>query len=63
MWPMQARGLWGPRHIVEKVVELLIPQFEAGNEAHQQLAKLGMQCSTKVENWQASGGPGKTKHR
>lgn len=56
--PMQARGLWGPRHIVKKVLELSIPQFDAKNAIHRSLAELGKECSDKVERWLAGGGAG-----
>jgi methylase of polypeptide subunit release factors len=59
--PMQARGLWGPRHICKKVLELPIPQFGATNLAHQQLAEYGKECGAKVKRWLASGGAGKIK--
>jgi hypothetical protein len=59
--PLQARGLWGPRHIHKKVLELPIPQYEAENPRHQRLAVLGEQCSGKVQTWLAQGGPGHTK--
>lgn len=59
--PMQARGLWGPRHICKKVLELPIPQFDAKNIVHHQLAELGKECSAKVERWLASGGAGNIK--
>ena len=59
--PMQARGLWGPRHICKKVLELPIPQFDEKNAAHRRLTELGEVCSANVEHWLASGGPGKIK--
>lgn len=59
--PMQARGLWGARHIVKKVFELSIPQFKADNPIHSRLAESGKECTVKVEKWLASGGVGKTK--
>ncbi len=59
--PMQARGLWGPRHFHKKVFELPIPQFDAKNPAHQRLAELGSECSAKVSRWLAVGGTGKVK--
>jgi hypothetical protein len=58
---MQARGLWGPRHIHKKVLELPIPQFEAGNHQHERLAELGELCTKKVRDWLAQGGPGQIK--
>ncbi len=59
--PMQARGLWGPRHICKKVLELPIPQFDAENSTHQRLVELGDECSAKVAQWLASGGAGDIK--
>lgn len=59
--PMQARGLWGPRHICKKVLELPLPQFDAKNPAHRRLAEVGKECSEQVAQWIASGGAGKIK--
>ncbi len=56
--PMQARGLWGPRDIHKKVLELPIPQFDAENSQHRQLTELGQACSAKVRQWVNSGGLG-----
>ena len=57
--PMQSRGLWGPRDIHKKVLELPIPRFDEDNKIHVRLAEIGEDCSKKVENWLASGGQGK----
>jgi hypothetical protein len=54
--PMQSRGLWGPRDIHKKVLELPIPKFNAKNPVHQRLAELGKECSEKAERWLAGGG-------
>ncbi len=59
--PMQSRGLWGPRDICKKVLELPIPQFNKNNSTHIRLAELGKECSEKVKIWLASGGAGKIK--
>jgi len=59
--PMQSRGLWGPRDIHKKVLELPIPQFEAENPLHQRLAALGEECTQKVQDWLSQGGPGQIK--
>lgn len=59
--PMQTRGLWGPRDICKKVLELPIPQFEAKNSTHRQLAELGKHCTAKVEKWLANGVAGNIK--
>jgi hypothetical protein len=47
--PMQSRGLWGPRHIHKKVLEIPIPQYNSFEENHQVLSQLGEQCTQKVE--------------
>jgi SAM-dependent methyltransferase len=47
--PMQSRGLWGPRHICKKVLEIPIPQYNASDENHQALSQLGEQCTQKVD--------------
>jgi hypothetical protein len=59
--PMQARGLWGARHIHKKVLDFPIPQFDPSKKEHLRLAELGKACSKKVAQWLASGGPGKTR--
>ena len=59
--PMQSRGLWGPRDICKKVLELPIPQFDKKSEVHKSLAELGEECSAKVERWLAGGGAGNIK--
>jgi len=59
--PMQARGLWGPRHICKKVLELPIPQFDSSEEAHRKLAELGRICTQEVADWLEGGGPGKVR--
>ena len=47
--PMQSRGLWGPRHIHKKVLEIPIPQYNSSDENHRALSQLGEQCTRKVE--------------
>jgi len=47
--PMQSRGLWGPRDICKKVLEIPIPQYNSSDENHQALSQLGEQCTQKVE--------------
>ncbi|MBI3670007.1 MAG: SAM-dependent DNA methyltransferase [Acidobacteria bacterium] len=46
--PLQARGLWGPRHICKKVLELPIPEFRESNRKHTRLVEVGQECQTKV---------------
>ena len=59
--PMQARGLWGARHICKKVFELPIPKFDSSNQIHLAIAALSEQCTNKVDQWLKSGGVGSTK--
>jgi len=59
--PMQSRGLFGPRDIHKKVLELSIPQFDVKNAIHRSLAELGKECSDKVERWLAGGGAANIK--
>ena len=47
--PMQSRGLWGPRHIHKKVLEIPIPKYNPSDENHRALSQLGEQCTQKVE--------------
>ena len=46
---MQSRGLWGPRDIHKKVLEIPIPQHNSSDENHQALSQLGEQCTQKVD--------------
>jgi hypothetical protein len=48
--PIQARGLWGPRHIHKKPLEFPISQFDPQNKIHSQLVRLGKDCSTKASS-------------
>jgi hypothetical protein len=47
--PMQSRGLWGPRDICKKVLELPIPIYKEEKREHQELAQLGIDCTEKVK--------------
>jgi len=59
--PMQSRGLWGPRDIHKKVLDLPIPKFDDKNTIHLQLTKMGEGCHVKVKQWLADGGAGNIK--
>ena len=59
--PMQAGGLWGPRHIHKKPLEFPIPRFDDSKQDHRELAELAQNCSTQVAEWLQSGGPGETR--
>ena len=47
--PMQSRGLWGPRDIHKKVLEIPIPKYNPSDENHRALYHLGEQCTRRVE--------------
>ena len=49
--PMQTRGLFGPRDICKKVLELPIVAFKADDPAHQQLANLAERCAAQIAQW------------
>jgi hypothetical protein len=46
---MQARGLWGPRHIHKKAWELPIPIYKEGNRQHRELAELSIKCTERLK--------------
>lgn len=47
--PMQARGLWGPRDIHKKVLELPIPEFNKENRKHLRLVEIAELCGKNVQ--------------
>lgn len=47
--PLQAKGLWGPRHICKKVLELPIPEFSESNRKQMKLAEIAEECAEKVK--------------
>jgi len=47
--PMQSRGLWGPRDICKKVLELPIPEFRPENRKHGKLVEIAEACAEKVK--------------
>lgn len=59
--PMQSRGLFGPRHIHKKVLELPIAQFDTSCREHLQLAEIGDACTQKVTQWLEAGGRGEVQ--
>jgi len=50
--PLQAPGLWGPRNIWKKVLEIPIPKFDPKNKIHCKLAQLSRECEIKVQSMQ-----------
>ena len=51
MKPIQARGLYGPRHIHKKVMEFPMPRYNPNNEIHRKLAEMSKLCEVKVNRW------------
>lgn len=49
--PMQSRGLFGPRDIHKKPLELPIPRYDPDNAEHRELAALGEKCRIEVAKW------------
>ena len=45
---MQSSGLWGPRNIHKKVLELPIPKYNEKDELHKRIVRLGKECHEKV---------------
>jgi hypothetical protein len=58
--PMQARGIFGPRHIHKKVWELPIPEFDQSDEDHKTLVILSEACTKKVLKFLSQGIPKKS---
>lgn len=44
MKAFQARGLFGPRHVHKKILDVFFPKFNEKNKSHLKLAKLGAKC-------------------
>jgi hypothetical protein len=59
--PLQSRGQWGARDIHKKVLELPIPRYDESNAVHLELARLGIHCTDRVQEWLDGGGPGKVR--
>ena len=47
--PFQSRGLFGPRDIHKKILEVPLAQYDSCNEKHQKLAALGAECERKAQ--------------
>jgi hypothetical protein len=46
----QARGLFGPRHVSKKILELPWPQFSSRRASHRQLVALGREAALQVQD-------------
>ena len=47
----QTKGLFGPRDIHKKILDVYFPQFNASNKLHLQLSDLGKLCAEKVKTF------------
>jgi methylase of polypeptide subunit release factors len=59
--PAQSRGLWGPRDVCKKALDLPIPKFDPAKKEHVRLAEIGEACAKRVKKWSDSGGPGNAR--
>jgi hypothetical protein len=47
----QATGLFGPRHVHKKILEVGFPKFDPNNNLHIELSELGLNCSKKSKEF------------
>ncbi len=47
----QAKGLFGPRHVSKKILDIYWPKFDGKNKTHQQLAELGRKAHDSVSEF------------
>lgn len=47
----QASGLFGPRHVSKKILELPLPQFNSSNTTHQKISDISKTCIDKVDKF------------
>ena len=47
----QATGLFGPRHVQKKILDVALPKYDATISEHIRLAELGEVCTIKVKDW------------
>ncbi len=53
----QAKGLFGPRGVEKKILDVYFPKFDAKSKTHQQLATLSKTCHTKAAQYIADNPP------
>ena len=54
MKDFQSRGLFGPRDISKKILDVYFPRFDRKDQSHQQLTKLGKDAQSKTNEFLAS---------
>ncbi len=47
----QARGLFGPRHVHKKILDIYFPEFDNTNKKHLRLAELGEKAHKKTDKY------------
>jgi hypothetical protein len=53
----QARGLFGPRHVHKKILDVYFPKFSNSDKQHLQLSELGKLCAEKAKAFVESNPP------
>jgi methylase of polypeptide subunit release factors len=51
MKPFQAKGLFGPRHVSKKILEVPLPKYDSANPTHVAIAGLGERCTELVRQY------------
>jgi hypothetical protein len=49
MKDFQSKGLFGPRHVSKKILDIYFPKYSDSENLHIKLAKLGEQCHEKAK--------------
>jgi hypothetical protein len=52
--PFQAAGLFGPRHVNKKILDVPLPKFAANNAQHVALSALSAVCAEKAAAYVAA---------
>jgi hypothetical protein len=51
MKPFQSSGLFGPRDVHRKILDIPLPEYDPANTDHQALAALGAKAAAKAAQW------------
>lgn len=47
----QATGLFGPRHVQKKILDVPLPKYKASESLHSRLSALGQSCTQNIMAW------------
>jgi hypothetical protein len=47
--PFQSTGLFGPRHVQKKILDVPLPEYNGTNAAHVRLSELGRACAVLAQ--------------